>query len=357
MNVKQINTIFFLCGFSVVSLFQMIPVKVQAQAEGRRDNTIRYVDKVVVRFRDGIYVDQNPYDDIREWAKGSSSCQDIARDSRDDNNQENVGQVIIREPRADGSCPGEDDAATEKIDNVQMTFTDKKNINGYRINAETLFLPIGLGPIGCGIQGNYLEDSLITEGDRLTGRGRFYRRLPPADREPGQDDEYLLLNDNGTLNNRAKIITGGGGAADVRVTGECGGIGDTHTFNDIVVLSGTPIPAEYQVDTASDIPRQGGGGGSGGGTAPEADPTCESENTQVLDWILCGTINAIDKVLVGKDGTGGLFGEVDDLLNISSQKYDNPKLKESWSYFRNIASLALVVIGLVMVVGQALSKE
>lgn len=85
--------------------------------------------------------------------------------------------------------------------------------------------------------------------------------------------------------------------------------------------------------------------------------SCETQNTGIMDWVLCGIINAIDNIIVGTDGNGGLLGAISDILYIGPDLYNNPGLKVAWSYFRNIATLTLVLIGLVMVIGQAISKE
>lgn len=88
-----------------------------------------------------------------------------------------------------------------------------------------------------------------------------------------------------------------------------------------------------------------------------APPSCETKNTGIMDWVLCGIVNAIDNVLVGTDGTGGLLGAIYELLYISPDRYEDDGLRTVWTYFRNLATLALVLIGLIMVIGQAISKE
>lgn len=128
-------------------------------------------------------------------------------------------------------------------------------------------------------------------------------------------------------------------------------------WDDGFVGSGPIAVRIGQLDKRDIPPGQGEIPGGDGGDAEEAPPSCESENPDGLDWLLCGVVNFIDKMLIGKDGTGGLLGEVDDLLNISDQYYSDDRLEQAWSYFRNIASLALVLVGLIMVIGQALSKE
>ena len=85
--------------------------------------------------------------------------------------------------------------------------------------------------------------------------------------------------------------------------------------------------------------------------------SCESNNSGAISWLLCGLVGAIDDVLWGGDGTGGLVAVVDGLLSIENKYYQTPEMKEIWSSFKNLATLALVVVGLVMIIGQALSKD
>lgn len=83
----------------------------------------------------------------------------------------------------------------------------------------------------------------------------------------------------------------------------------------------------------------------------EIDPSCEGTNIFNLNWWLCGVLQIMDSTILG------LGREVDGLLNISDEYYNDEQLQQAWSYFRNLASLLLVLIGLVMIIGQAVSKD
>ncbi len=78
---------------------------------------------------------------------------------------------------------------------------------------------------------------------------------------------------------------------------------------------------------------------------------CESKNFGVLNWLLCGALDAADKTITG------LSDAANELLNINNQYYNSKELKQTWSYFKNLATFLLIVVGLAMVVGQAVNKE
>lgn len=95
----------------------------------------------------------------------------------------------------------------------------------------------------------------------------------------------------------------------------------------------------------------GAGVPGGPGADGEDAPSCEEENPGIsLSWFLCSVINFFDNTVQGLTNT------VDDLLQIDSEYYTNDDLKQAWSYFRNIASFLLIIIGLVMIIGQAITK-
>jgi hypothetical protein len=98
----------------------------------------------------------------------------------------------------------------------------------------------------------------------------------------------------------------------------------------------------------------------GGKATPESasangtKPNCEQNAKVSMGWVLCGVLDAIDSILIGDHG---LLAITENLLNVNSKQYDNSQLKQSWSYFKNIATFLLILIGLVMIIGQAVSKE
>lgn len=77
--------------------------------------------------------------------------------------------------------------------------------------------------------------------------------------------------------------------------------------------------------------------------------TCEAANALILSWIVCPFISLIDNS-VEKMGK-----MIDNMLSIGSDVYERNELYAVWSYFRILATLLLVAIGLVMVISQAIS--
>lgn len=82
-----------------------------------------------------------------------------------------------------------------------------------------------------------------------------------------------------------------------------------------------------------------------------SEPTCESNNALDLNWWLCGVLQSVDNAVTA------LLDVADNLLSIdTNQLRNNAQLQETWSYFRAIASFALLAIGLAMVISQALGS-
>ncbi len=78
----------------------------------------------------------------------------------------------------------------------------------------------------------------------------------------------------------------------------------------------------------------------------------ESKIGSGLGWIVCDILSFVD------NGLEALQNQVQKLLVISSADYEgSSELKQAWSYFRNVASFLLIVIGLVMIIGQAIGKD
>lgn len=86
-------------------------------------------------------------------------------------------------------------------------------------------------------------------------------------------------------------------------------------------------------------------------------PNCESQAKLSTAWIICAFLDTVDAILIGNDKSPGLIGIVESLLNVNEEQYNNNQLKASWSYFRSIATFLLILVALVMIIGQAISKE
>ncbi len=87
------------------------------------------------------------------------------------------------------------------------------------------------------------------------------------------------------------------------------------------------------------------------GPASDGADTCESATDNDFGWILCIGISLVD------DTFASMQDAVDDLLEVSENEFDSPELKAVWSYFKNVATFLLILVGLVMIIGQAVSRE
>src|SRR5690606_13651031 len=81
----------------------------------------------------------------------------------------------------------------------------------------------------------------------------------------------------------------------------------------------------------------------------EAAPSCEDAGG--IAWLLCGIINATDMALNWVDE------QIEVMLTVDRNAYDNPSIQQAWGNIRNIAYLILIPIMLVMVIGTALGYE
>lgn len=89
---------------------------------------------------------------------------------------------------------------------------------------------------------------------------------------------------------------------------------------------------------------------SSGGGGAEAD-SCEANNAAALAWLLCGVLNVVDGAITS------LGNAAIELLDTNPAYYNSEQLKTVWSYFKNLASFLLIIVGLVMIIGQAVTKE
>lgn len=80
--------------------------------------------------------------------------------------------------------------------------------------------------------------------------------------------------------------------------------------------------------------------------------SCEASLGAALSWAVCGLLDLVDK------GLTTMYDMARSMLSIKQTDFTASEgLYEVWSYFRNIASILLVAIGLVMIIGQAVNKD
>lgn len=91
---------------------------------------------------------------------------------------------------------------------------------------------------------------------------------------------------------------------------------------------------------------------SGNSDGTDNAVSCTEQFGISFGWVICQMLEAVG------DTVGALFGFVDGILNIDGQIINSDyKLRAVWSYFRAIATFLLVIIGLVMVISQAIGGK
>lgn len=92
-----------------------------------------------------------------------------------------------------------------------------------------------------------------------------------------------------------------------------------------------------------------------GGSSSDADATdsCEAGINAALSWAVCGMLGLLDS------GVNALYDAALSMLTVKQSDFNDPEgnLYKVWSYFRRIASILLLAIGLVMIIGQAVNKD
>lgn len=78
--------------------------------------------------------------------------------------------------------------------------------------------------------------------------------------------------------------------------------------------------------------------------------SCE-EIGEVLGWILCPIVKLFSNGLNFADT------QIQRLLSVDTEKYDNKELKRVWANIRNISTSLLIIVMLVMVIGTAMNFE
>lgn len=102
----------------------------------------------------------------------------------------------------------------------------------------------------------------------------------------------------------------------------------------------------------------GGGGGGGGGAGVQCNLGIKPSALGILNalnplnWLLCGIIQGLNGVVQGLDD------QINNMLDINTnQIFGNGGYEQAWSKFENIALGLLVIIGLIIVISQALGME
>lgn len=344
-----------LFGFAFLMLATVFFPILQNKAFAQGAPTGEFIDRHLIRIMRGdnetIFRDVNPYDDERGYEGGPASCEhDLDVENWDE------GRVSIQFKDRDSTGACEDDGS--RVD-ITLGNLGMRNINAYRLNADTIFTPVTLSRDNprCDADTTFTGTEVgefINQSDPESGN---WERKPPDERDGHQNRYYR--DDGSFLYDKMRIETTGAGGDGYRhgkfviTFDSCTGFGDeTHDYADgndfsSIWITENPLPPEYD-DDGDGSPDGVGGGGDGD---DDGLPSCEEANPGIsLSWFICSVINFLDNTIAG------LNNAVQQMLQIDKSYYTDDGLRQSWAYFRNIASFLLILIGLVMIIGQAMTK-
>ena len=325
--------------FAIMLVSTLLPsivfaIPVQAAVEAR------WIDAAHVELDGRIYSDVDPYDDIHSYADYGVSDEDC-RPQIIVNRAGGSGRWNNLRRAPDGSCVF---LAVSEQESVTMQARENKDIGAFKLSEDVVFAPVG---INC--DSGEFNQFYKKWGEDSPG----YSQL-----EDWRRDAYFRVLGNGNLDKDQFIRQDGGSAGNIN-NWDCGFSDRTESMQfanggDIASLpeyaANTTIPpgVEFVTEDGETI--------TGGGSNGQVPDTCESETILSLNWLLCGILEALDDVIGDHDS--GLLGAVDSLLDINTNSIrNNEKLQETWSYFRAIASFALVAVGLIMVISQAFGSN
>lgn len=205
------------------------------------------------------------------------------------------------------------------------------------------------------------------DGDYIIYSGSI-RFNGSGDTEPCTRSFNILLNTDDVVRVMDQLKAGGAFNATVRIHNIVFTAQNNSCFNDDIdafvenVRGEGPLgdqsPTAFvwrtgrlDPDTFNADPNVEPSDGSGDGGDEEAGSCEEANEGVILSWFLCSVMNFFDNTI------DGLNNAVLDLLDVDPGYYSDERLQKSWAYFRNIASFMLIIIGLIMIIGQAVTKE
>jgi len=312
--------------------------------EWKDQTTLKYNGKY---FRDSdIYKGENTYEQVDGDCKSTVKIVNMFTEGT-------LGELTQKEKQGN-------DCKEVAVKSIALDKPTYRQYNGYRLSwdtdDQTIFMP---QYSDCSNQG--------TSSDCPTETMGFFRRQAVGNEYRNDDQYWQWAGQNGYVDNCGdvgKVWIAINESQQRSQNKHCRGIASVQLI--LAPKEITPPEDVYgNVDVATATVEGANGNpggsslGSNGGTiveGEEAAPNCESESKLAFGWLLCGMLNMIDSVL-GQDGQSGLLGMVDSLLSVDSKMYQNPELIKAWAYFRNVATFLLILVGLTMIIGQAVSKE
>lgn len=393
-NIKRVGALSFGLIFLLSTVLAMLPLPTAGAAPADPE-VPTFIDKITIAYKDKIWTDSNPYDSRYLYAAGPSSCKyGLTVENWDS------GAKVSGEIRGDVSGTGQcEPLEGGTFEDVPLAGTERRNWTAYRISDDKIYLPIGtrknLGScpaiaqvsqaepdnafiewlnvagatFSIDVQGYFAEYDDVVRRGLLVDHGTHYERRDGFPRNQYLADNNAGGDGSGDFDrfNRVQINNNPRGEVDIQP--ECGvGFGryqslpNTTVPNVQLAFDGQAVDentdrcifSRYDADEGTcSAENDPAAPGSGSGGDDAGDTSCEDSLSEEggFGWVICPALGLLDKF------ADQLIGQITRLLEVDESEYNNPDLRDAWSYFRNIASLVLIIVGLVMVIGQAVSKE
>ncbi len=187
--------------------------------------------------------------------------------------------------------------------------------------------------------GETCQDVAIVENNRVTVYELDQDGSPDAPDET-QDTQCTVVG----LNFVDRFFGGlTAGTLSRRINGATNWVRDDGSINPIRLPLGR---TDLLSTPEASVPVADTGESGGGGIAQES---CESKGS--LSWLICPLIEA------ASEGIQLLDNEIRQAMNVGRDYYESEAIRDTWARFRNIASVLLIPILLVMVISTALGFQ
>lgn len=334
-------------------------------------NEVTFIDKTTVIYQGKTYKDQNPWDNTTSaggdgW--GNYTLEGRQGDCIDNididnfNSSKPSAKFNMKTEGSSGSC--KEDSKSVPINSGSLS---RKLVNGYRLDDDTVWLPVGTKDPGC-IDLNSNDNAwfdynkpkyYVRQPKEFKGRPNPDFKQNQYDQNPMPDEAYIT------------IKMEGGGKGTLLGGGNCGSENDEIKIRYGVVLANngekTVPPAEYygsNVDKNKPKPgEQGSADNDSKGGANDA-LQCDVELLNPLTWLMCPIITGAVEAIQQFDNaiTQAMIVPTNKLFNTGAVVQGNASTEtadafyKAWSGFRYIALGLLVIVGLVMIISQAIGS-
>lgn len=322
-----------ICGTIGVFICSALLFLITPSLFAQTPNTVQIIDKAVLIFNGEKFWDRNPYDGENEW-RTTGECGSIIKVNDFGTSQSTANVTIRRGSSVTSQC-----ASDPERKNLPMSGQSRSTILAYKLDADTIFFPVGFKDPGCALD----QQPNAVDGNPI--KANTFKHAPEGDVSYAENT-YFQFKDG--YNEKIKLTTNSPNSGNVHVDSGCQGganfngirIGDTGLITD-------QVRGTYSISASNEPP------GHSTSDAGQAKPSCESGGGD-LSWILCPLLRYADKFVSYLDN------QINSLLTVPNSYFEGTNgenLRNTWVRIRNLAYIILIPIMLVMVISTALGFE